>query len=48
MEGKSETDRFVGTPSMNAVCKQLAAELDVRLQHEILSLENKKWRLAAA
>ena len=44
---KSETNRYVGTPSMNAVCKQLVAELDVRLRHEIVSLENSRgaWHL---
>jgi predicted NAD/FAD-dependent oxidoreductase len=46
-EGKSDKQRFVGTPTMTAVCKHLAADIDVRLGHEIASLtsQNGSWRL---
>ena len=43
----TETQRLVGTPGMNAVCKHLAAGIDVRLRCEIVSLEREggSWRL---
>ena len=44
---KIETRRFVGTPGMTAVCKHLAAEIDVQLRSEIASLKSvgESWRL---
>ena len=44
---KTDTRRFVGTPGMTAVCKRLAAEIDVHLRSEIVSLHSagKSWRL---
>ena len=47
-EGKTETKRFVGTPSMTAVCKHMAADIDVKLRLEIASLVNRDglWLLA--
>ncbi len=47
VEGEANTERYVGTPTMTAVCKHLAAQIDVHLGCEIerLGRDNKRWRL---
>ena len=49
-ECRTETKRLVGTPTMTAVCKRLAAGVDVRLRCEVASLQpvGKSWRLIDA
>jgi predicted NAD/FAD-dependent oxidoreductase len=39
-----DTERFVGQPGMDAVCAHLAAELDVRFETRVTSLERAKLR----
>ena len=42
--------RFIGTPTMNAVVKQLQVELDVRYQHRVERLEKngRRWNVLGA
>ena len=44
---KSRIDRYVATPSMNAICKHLAADLDIRFRTQVLPLKREKnmWRV---
>lgn len=46
-ERKGGNDRFVATPGMNAICKHLASNLEVRLRTEISSLERgaEQWQV---
>ncbi|MCA9261345.1 MAG: NAD(P)-binding protein [Planctomycetales bacterium] len=48
-EDKTNDSRFVGTPTMSAICRHLAGDLQVRLQSRVLPLQrhNDKWRLTA-
>lgn len=51
IEPKAETtDRYVGVPAMNAVCRHLAAEIPVRFQTQVTHLErtDDRWRLKGA
>jgi predicted NAD/FAD-dependent oxidoreductase len=45
---KSETERFVAAPRMNALCKHLATDLDIQFQTRIdpLKREGNHWRIA--
>ena len=45
---KCGTDRFVAVPRMNAICKHLAADLDVQFQTRIdpLQQEGNQWQIA--
>ena len=45
---KNGTDRYVAVPRMNAICKHLATDLDVRLETRIdpLKREGNQWRIA--
>lgn len=38
---KSGTDRFVGVPGMNAICKHLSTDLDVRFQTQVSQLRRR-------
>jgi predicted NAD/FAD-dependent oxidoreductase len=44
-----DTDRFVGVPGMNAVCRHLAEDLDVRWRTRVARIEHDgdRWRLTA-
>lgn len=44
-----KTTRYVGVPGMNAIGKQLAVDLDIRLQTRVASIDrvDKRWRLMA-
>ena len=46
---KTGTDRYVAVPRMNAICKHLATDVDIRFQTHIDSLERagNQWRIAA-
>lgn len=46
----SSKAKYIAVPGMNAICKSLAADLDVRLGCEIQTVERSKdgWRLQAA
>ncbi len=48
-EEKSDTDRFVGTPGMSAICQHLAKGIDIRLETEVappLRIDD-QWRLTS-
>lgn len=47
---KRVTPRFVGVPGMNAICKHLAADLDIRLQMQVAPPRRERavWRLQNA
>lgn len=49
-EAPSDTTRFVASPRMNALVKELAADLDVRTSVQVTSLERRAdgWRLSDA
>ena len=38
-QSKSETERFVAVPAMNAICKHLATDRQIRLQTQIAQIE---------
>ena len=44
---ESSTKRFVAVPSMNAICKHLASELDIKLDVRVIGLEHSSdfWQL---
>ncbi len=44
---KTNKDRYVGVPGMNAICKHLAQDVDVRVETQIRSLQRheSKWTL---
>ena len=46
-EPTEETERFVALPGMNAICRHLATDLDVRLETRVLPLQRRDrvWRL---
>jgi renalase len=46
---EDDTERFVGVPGMNALCRQLASDTDVSYQSKVTALErtNHRWLLAA-
>jgi renalase len=46
---EDDTERFVGVPGMNALCRRLASDTEVSYQSRVTALEriNQRWRLAA-
>ncbi|MFT5525581.1 MAG: renalase [Pirellulaceae bacterium] len=48
-EEKSDTDRFVAVPGMNAICRYLARDLDIRFETQVAPLQRKSdlWHVAS-
>ena len=48
-ERKTGTERYVAVPGMNAICRQLSQDLDVRLQTLVAPprLENDRWQIVS-
>lgn len=49
-DDKSGTERFVGVPGMNAICRHLATDLEVSLETRVaaLDVEDGAWHLASS
>lgn len=47
VEEKNGTDRYVGVPGMNAICRKLANDLEIAYQTKVMPLveEGEKWTL---